>query len=97
MSDSADATFALAWTGFFRDGFFNFSMNRNIEEKNLKAESLIAQRRIYDFIHSVGGLFNLNVDKPILKVASSAYSGHIYSRNSKRQRKMINWKENVIA
>lgn len=89
----------LLWHGqaSLERGFFNFSMNRNIEEKNLQAESLIAQRRIYDFIHSVGGLFNVNIDKPILKVASSAYSGHIYSQNSKRQRRMINWKENVIV
>ena len=89
----------LLWHGqaSLEMAFFNFSMNRNIEEKNLKAESLIAQRHINDFIHLAGGLFNVNVDKPILKFASSAYSGHIYSHNSKRQRKMINWKENVIA
>lgn len=64
----------LLWHGqaSLEMAFFNFSMNRNIEEKNLKAESLIAQRHIYEFIHLAGGLFNVNVDKPILKVASSA-------------------------
>ena len=49
-----------------------FSINRNIEETNLTAESFIAQWRICDFVYSVGGLFNVNINK--LMAASSAYS-----------------------
>ena len=40
-----------------------FSINRNIEEKNLKVESFIPQRHICDFVYSVVGLFNVNIDK----------------------------------
>ena len=84
MGDSRDATFAFARTGFCRNRFFNFSIKRNIKEKNLKAESFIVQRRICDFVYSVGGLFDVNIDKPILKVASSTYSRHIHLQKLKK-------------
>ena len=32
--------------------------------------------KLGDFVYSVGELFNVNIDKPLLKGASSAYSKH---------------------
>ena len=49
-----------------------FSINRNIEEKNLKVESFIPQRHICDFVYSVVGLFNVNIDN-FLKVVSTTF------------------------
>ena len=51
-----------------------FSINRNIEESNLRAEPFIAQWRICDFVYSVGGIFNVNINK--LMAARSAYSAY---------------------
>ena len=43
-----------------------FSVNRNVETQNLKEETFVSLKVIYDHIRVVGGLANAKIDKALL-------------------------------
>ena len=43
-----------------------FSINKEVEVENLKEKSLVAQRLVCDHVKSVGGLFNVELNKSLL-------------------------------
>ena len=43
-----------------------FSISRQIEIENMKNNTYIAKRVLYDHIQSVGGIANVVVDKPLI-------------------------------
>ena len=47
-----------------------FSVNKQLEVVNLQEGTYIAQRIICDHIHSVGGLLNVVINKPLFTAAS---------------------------
>ena len=48
----------------------DFSVNKLLEVVNLQEGIYVAQRIICDHIHSVGGLMNVVINKPLLATAS---------------------------
>ena len=46
------------------------SINSKIEETKLKTEFFTSERLICDFVYSVDELFNVNIDKSLLKAVS---------------------------
>ena len=51
-----------------------FSVNADMLVENLKEESLIAQRRVYDSIVARGGVLNVNITSGMLIYASKSHS-----------------------
>jgi len=51
-----------------------FSINTEILVENLQEESLIAQRRVFDFVNNAGGPLHVEISKPIILSMRSAYS-----------------------
>ena len=51
-----------------------FSVNADMLVENLKEESLIAQRRVYDSIVANGGVLNVNITSGILAYARQSHS-----------------------
>ena len=49
-------------------------MNADMLVKNLKKESLIAQRRVYDAIVASGGVLNVNITSGMLTYARQSHS-----------------------
>ena len=49
-----------------------FLINKQLEVVNLQEGTYVAQRIICDHTHSVGGLMNVVINKPLLAAASGA-------------------------
>ena len=51
-----------------------FSVNTDMLVENLKEESLVAQRRVYDSIVASGGVLNVNITSGMLTYARQSHS-----------------------
>jgi hypothetical protein len=51
-----------------------FSVKAEFLVKNLREESLIPQRRVYDSIKSAGGVLNISINKDLLQMARGTRS-----------------------
>ena len=49
-----------------------FSVNKEVEVENLSLQSLIAQRTICDYVHSIGGIKQVTLSSTLLKSAKEA-------------------------
>ena len=63
-----------------------FSVNADMLVENLKEESLIAQRRVYDLIVSSGGVLNVNITSGIVTYARKAHSRYLECLKQKREK-----------
>ena len=73
-----------------------FSINKEILVENLKHESLIAQRVIYDAVTDAGGLIpTFNISKSMVQSMRSAYSR--YKEALDEQKKKIYDRDKVMA
>ena len=63
-----------------------FSVNADMLVENLKEESLIAQRRVYDLIVSSGGVLNVNITSGIVTYARKAHSRYQECLKQKREK-----------
>lgn len=64
-----------------------FSVNKEIEVENLKAESLVAQRLICDYVLSVGGVLNVPISKELLQSTSHSRQRYEHYLNEQRELK----------
>ena len=92
-----DPSFRLLWTKVVKKILLlshgqasverGFSVNKEIAVENLKEESFVAQRYIYDHIVSVGGILKVDLNKQLLLSASAARQRYAqYLEEQKRER-----------
>ena len=92
-----DPSFRLVWTKVVKKIWLlshsqasvkrGFSVNKEIAVENLKEESFVAQRYIYDHIVSVGGILKVDLNKQLLLSASAARQRYAqYLEEQKRER-----------
>ena len=65
-----------------------FSVNKEIEVKNLHEHSLVAQRIICDHLRAVGGVLNVPITKKLLAAAASSrqkYEKHLQDQRDKKK------------
>ena len=65
-----------------------FSVNRQVEDDNMKEKSFVAQKMICDYVNSVGGLKNVSINKALLLSAAGARQKYLsYLDEQSRQKK----------
>ena len=65
-----------------------FSVNRQVEDDNMKEKSFVAQRMICDYVNSIGGLKNVSINKALLLSAAGARQKYLsYLDEQSRQKK----------
>lgn len=62
-----------------------FSVNADMLVENLKEESLVAQRMVYDSVQTSGGLAGLNIDKSMLQFVRCAHRRYQEALECKRK------------
>ena len=63
-----------------------FSVNADMLVENLKEESLIAQRRVYDSVVASGGVLNVNITSGMLTYARQSHSRYQECLKQKREK-----------
>ncbi|XP_023212734.1 uncharacterized protein LOC111615566, partial [Centruroides sculpturatus] len=61
-----------------------FSVNKSLLSENLKEESLVAQRLVYDGIHFAGGIDQINIDQKMLLTVRGSRQRYIESLQQKK-------------
>ena len=64
----------------------DFSVNADMLVENLKEESLIAQRRVYDSVVASGGVLNVNITSGMLTYARQSHSRYQECLKQKREK-----------
>ena len=63
-----------------------FFVNADMLVENLKEESLIAQRRVYDSVVASGGVLNVNISSGMLTYARQSHSRYQECLKQKREK-----------
>lgn len=62
-----------------------FSVNSECIVENMREELLVARRIVYDTILSIGGIYNLKVEKPLIHAARNSYSRFVEASKEKKK------------
>ena len=65
-----------------------FSVNKDILIENLSEQSLISQRLVYDKIKDVGGIFDVNIDKNLMRYVKGSRMRYERQLEQKKGRKL---------
>ncbi|GBL86674.1 hypothetical protein AVEN_194905-1 [Araneus ventricosus] len=68
-----------------------FSVNAECIVENMREELLVARRIVYDTILSIGGINNLQIEKPLIHAARNSYSRFLEASKEKKKQQEGNY------